>query len=53
MAMADLDQVLTLLPGSPTGYLARAKSRAALGDLAGARKDREAGRVLEDRDPGR
>jgi tetratricopeptide (TPR) repeat protein len=48
-AIADLDQMITLLPNSPMGYLARAKSRAALGDLAGARRDREAGRLLEGR----
>jgi tetratricopeptide (TPR) repeat protein len=53
MAIADLDHVIALIPGSPMGYLARAKSRAALGDLAGARSDREQGRVLERRDPGR
>jgi tetratricopeptide (TPR) repeat protein len=52
-AIADLDQVITLLPNSPMGYLARAKSRAALGDLAGARSDREAGRVLEGRSANR
>lgn len=51
-AIADLGQVIELFPGSPMGYLARAKSRAAIGDLAGARSDREAGRVLEDRAPG-
>jgi hypothetical protein len=50
-AIADLDQVIVLIPRSPMGYLARAKSRAALGDLAGARSDRETGRLLEGRDP--
>jgi len=49
MAIADLDQVIALYPGSPTAYLARAKSREAMGDLAGARSDREAGRLLEGR----
>jgi tetratricopeptide (TPR) repeat protein len=48
-AIADLDQVIALAPSSPMGYLARARSRAALGDLAGARSDREAGRLLEGR----
>jgi tetratricopeptide (TPR) repeat protein len=52
LAIADLGQVIDLFPSSPMGYLARAKSRAAIGDLAGARSDREAGRVLEDRAPG-
>jgi tetratricopeptide (TPR) repeat protein len=50
-ALADLDQVISLFPTSPMGYLARAKSREATGDLAGARSDRETGRRLEDRDP--
>ena len=48
-AIADFDQVISLFPSSPMGYLARAKSREANGDLAGARSDREAGRVLEER----
>jgi tetratricopeptide (TPR) repeat protein len=52
LAITDLDQVIALIPSSPMGYLARAKSRAALGDLAGARSDREAGRLLEGREPG-
>ena len=52
LAIADLDQVIALIPSSPMGYLARAKSREALGDLAGARSDREAGRLLEGREPG-
>ncbi len=51
-ALADLDQVISLFPTSPMGYLARARSREATGDLAGARSDRETGRRLEDRDPG-
>lgn len=50
-ALADLDQVVSLFPTSPMGYLARAKSREAMGDVAGARSDRETGRRLEDRDP--
>jgi tetratricopeptide (TPR) repeat protein len=51
-AIADLDQVISMFPSSPMGYLARAKSREAIGDASGARSDREAGRHLEDRDPG-
>ena len=51
-ALADLDQVVSLLPTSPMGYLARAKSRDAIGDAAGARSDREASRQFEGRDPG-
>jgi len=48
-ALADLDQVVSLYPTSPMGYLSRAKSREATGDLAGARSDRENGRRLENR----
>ena len=51
-ALSDLDQVVSLFPTSPMGYLARAKSREATGDLAGARSDRETGRNLEAREPG-
>jgi tetratricopeptide (TPR) repeat protein len=51
-ARADLDQVIVLLPSSPLGYLARAKSREAMGDSAGARSDRETSRKLERREPG-
>jgi tetratricopeptide (TPR) repeat protein len=51
-ALADLDQVIILLPSSPLGYLARAKSREAMGNKAGARVDRETGRRLEHREPG-
>ena len=53
MAIADLNQVIALSPDSPMGYLARAKSRDAVGDLAGARSDREQGRILEGREKGR
>jgi hypothetical protein len=51
-AIEDLDQVVSLFPGSPMGYLARAKSREAIGDISGARSDREEGRRLEERPPG-
>ena len=51
-AIEDLDQVVSLFPTSPMGYLARAKSREALGDVSGARSDREEGRRLEERPPG-
>ena len=51
-AIADLDQVIALYPSSPVGYLARSKSREAAGDAAGARRDRETGRQLEERIPG-
>jgi len=48
-ALADLDQVISLNPTNPMGYLARAKSREAIGDAAGARGDRENGDRLEGR----
>lgn len=51
-AVGDLDQVISLFPTSPMGYLARARSREAMGDAAGARDDRETGRRLEERTPG-
>jgi tetratricopeptide (TPR) repeat protein len=51
-AIADLDQVINIFPTSPMGYLARAKSREAIGDQAGARSDRDTGQRLEGRDPG-
>jgi tetratricopeptide (TPR) repeat protein len=50
-AMADLDQVVSIVPSSPMGYLARARSREAMGDAPGARSDRETGRRLEKRPP--
>jgi len=46
-ALADLDQVVSFIPSSPMGYLARARSREAMGDALGARSDRETGRRLE------
>jgi tetratricopeptide (TPR) repeat protein len=52
-AIADLDHVISLLPSSPMGYLARAKSREAIGDAPGAGSDRETGRRLEERHPER
>jgi tetratricopeptide (TPR) repeat protein len=52
LAIADLDRVIELFPTSPMGYLARAKSREAIGDLIGTREDREEGRRLEERAPG-
>ena len=52
-AIADLDQMILLLPSNPLGYLARAKSLEAMGDRAAARADRDTGRTLEHRAPGR
>jgi tetratricopeptide (TPR) repeat protein len=47
MAIADLDRMIAFYPTSPMGYYTRAKSREAIGDLAGARQDRETGLQLE------
>ena len=52
-AIADLDQVVSISPSSPMGYLARARSREALGDGPGARNDRETGRRLAGWPPAR
>jgi len=48
-AIDDLNEVLVLFPSSPLGYLARAKSRAAMDDAAGAHSDRKSGGILEER----
>lgn len=39
LALADLDQVIALKPDDPQGYFARARSRRAVGDTAGANGD--------------
>jgi tetratricopeptide (TPR) repeat protein len=46
-ALADYDAAITYDPGTPYIYLARAKARRDLGDLAGARKDQETAESLE------
>jgi tetratricopeptide (TPR) repeat protein len=46
-AVADYDAAITYDPGAPYIYLARAKARRDLGDLAGARKDQETAESLE------
>jgi len=46
-AIADFDQVIAFDPGSPVGYFARAESRRALGDLAGAKADHLLGRTID------
>jgi tetratricopeptide (TPR) repeat protein len=52
-AIADLDEVISRFPTSPLGYLARAMSREAAGDVAGARADREIVRQMDEQDLGR
>jgi len=46
-AWADYDAAITYDPGAPSIYLARAKAKRDLGDLAGARKDQETAQSLE------
>jgi tetratricopeptide (TPR) repeat protein len=46
-AVADYDAAITYDPGAPYVYLARAKAKRDLGDLAGARKDQETAESLE------
>jgi len=46
-ALADYDAAITYDPGAPSIYLARAKAKRDLGDLAGARKDQETAHSLE------
>jgi len=46
-AVADYDAAITYDPGAPYTYLARAKAKRDLGDLAGAQKDQETAQSLE------
>ena len=48
-AVADLNQVVSFVPSSPMGYLARARSREAMGDAPGASSDRDMASQLEKR----
>ncbi|MDP8989409.1 MAG: tetratricopeptide repeat protein [Acidobacteriota bacterium] len=47
LAVADFDQALAEDPQQPHIYYARAQSRAALGDIAGAQADLLAGRKID------
>jgi tetratricopeptide (TPR) repeat protein len=49
LAIADLDQVIALKPDDPQAYFARAQSRRALGDTAGANQDHRQALVLDGR----
>jgi tetratricopeptide (TPR) repeat protein len=49
LALADLNQVIELKPDGPQAYFARAQSRLALGDQAGANQDRKQGLLLDGR----
>src|SRR6266853_4990778 len=47
LAVADFDQAVGFAPDQPHAYFARAQSRAATGDLAGAKRDIEVARKME------
>ena len=47
LAVADFDNAVAIDPQQPHIYFARALSRAALGDSAGAKQDIEAGRRID------
>jgi tetratricopeptide (TPR) repeat protein len=47
LAVADFDQAVGFSPDQPHCYFARAQSKAAMGDLAGARQDIEVGRKID------
>jgi tetratricopeptide (TPR) repeat protein len=47
LAVADFDQAVGFAPDQPHCYFARAQSKAAMGDLAGARQDIEVGRKID------
>jgi tetratricopeptide (TPR) repeat protein len=49
LALADLDEVIALKPDGPQAYFARAQSRRATGDVAGANQDHKQGLLLDSR----
>lgn len=49
LAIADMDRVIELRPGAPLGYLARARSRRAIGDFEGAQADQARASSIEGR----
>ncbi len=48
-AIADFNKVIEIKPDEAPGYFARAESRRAVGDLAGAKKDHDQGRLIDGR----
>ena len=46
-AIADFDHVIQIIPDLASAFFARAESRRALGDLAGAHQDHLQGRILD------
>jgi len=49
LALADLDEVIALKPDGPQAYFARAQSRRAVGDVAGADQDHRRALLLDSR----
>jgi tetratricopeptide (TPR) repeat protein len=49
LALADLDAVIALKPDGPQAYFARAQSRRATGDVAGANQDHRQALLLDGR----
>jgi tetratricopeptide (TPR) repeat protein len=47
LAIADFDQVIDMIPDLGNAFFARAESRRALGDIAGAVEDHRHGRILD------
>jgi tetratricopeptide (TPR) repeat protein len=47
LAVADFDQAVGFVPDQAHAYFARAQSRAAMGDTAGAKEDIQIGRKIE------
>jgi len=47
LAVADFDQAVGFVPDQPHTYFARAQSKAAIGDTAGAKEDIQTGRKIE------
>jgi len=47
LALADLDEVIALKPDGPQAYFARAQSRRATGDVAGANQDHRQALLLD------
>jgi tetratricopeptide (TPR) repeat protein len=47
LAIADFDRVIEVIPDLASAFFARAESRRALGDLAGAHQDHLQGRILD------
>ena len=48
-AIADFDKVIAFKPDEAPAYFARAESRRAIGDLAGAKADHLQGRIIDGR----